>query len=106
MTARVGAARKNVLIQPARTEVSTIASAPRIKPRRQAVSLVLSDIIGSIAIECPYPLTGRDEGAIGKLKVNAEPLPTSLSTQILPPCSSSNFCAKVNLSSVPSLFQR
>src|SRR5262245_34200260 len=41
--ARVGAARKNVLIQPARTEVSTMASAPRIQARRQAVSRVLSD---------------------------------------------------------------
>src|SRR6266498_273868 len=44
MTARVGAARKKVLIQPARTEASTIASAPRIKPRRQAVSRVFSDM--------------------------------------------------------------
>jgi hypothetical protein len=32
----------------------------------------------------------------GKVKLNVEPLPTSLSTQILPPCSSTNFLAKVN----------
>ena len=45
MTARVGAARKNVLIQPPRTEVSTSKSAPKMMPSRQAVSLVLSDMI-------------------------------------------------------------
>src|SRR5215831_13653574 len=39
----------------------------------------------------------------GKLKVKVEPLPTSLSTQIFPPCSSTNFLANVNPSPVPSL---
>jgi hypothetical protein len=39
----------------------------------------------------------------GKVKLNVEPLPTSLSTQILPLCSSTNFLAKVNPSPVPSL---
>jgi hypothetical protein len=39
----------------------------------------------------------------GKVKLKVEPLPTSLSTQILPPCSSTNFLAKVNPSPVPSL---
>jgi hypothetical protein len=39
----------------------------------------------------------------GKLKLKVEPLPTSLSTQILPPCSSTNFLAKVSPSPVPSL---
>src|SRR5215472_7943524 len=39
----------------------------------------------------------------GKVKLNVEPLPTSLSTQIFPPCSSTNFLAKVNPSPVPSL---
>ena len=38
----------------------------------------------------------------GKLKLKLEPLPTSLSTQIFPPCSSTNFLAKVNPSPVPS----
>ena len=38
----------------------------------------------------------------GKVKLKVEPLPTSLSTQILPPCSSTNFLAKVNPSPVPS----
>ena len=39
---------------------------------------------------------------IGSVKVNVEPLPGSLSTQIFPPCSSTNFLAKVNPSPVPS----
>ena len=39
----------------------------------------------------------------GKVKLKVEPLPTSLSTQIFPPCSSTNFLAKVNPSPVPSL---
>jgi len=38
----------------------------------------------------------------GKVKL-VEPLPTSLSTQIFPPWSSTNFLAKVNPSPVPSL---
>ena len=38
----------------------------------------------------------------GKVKLKVEPLPTSLSTQIFPPCSSTNFLAKVNPSPVPS----
>src|SRR5262245_1310813 len=39
----------------------------------------------------------------GKVKLKVEPLPTSLSTQILPQCSSTNFLAKVRPSPVPSL---
>src|SRR5262245_62103279 len=39
----------------------------------------------------------------GKVKLKVDPLPTSLSTQILPPCSSTNFLAKVNPSPVPSI---
>ena len=38
----------------------------------------------------------------GKVKLNVEPLPTSLSTQIFPPCNSTNFLAKVRPSPVPS----
>ena len=38
----------------------------------------------------------------GNVKQKVEPLPTSLSTQIFPPCSSTNFLAKVNPSPVPS----
>ena len=34
------------------------------------------------------------------------PLPTSLATQIFPPCSSTNFLAKVNPSPVPSTLVR
>src|SRR5258708_38396393 len=47
--ARVGAARKNVLIQPTRTEVSTIARTPKIQKKRQAASRVFSDIIGIVS---------------------------------------------------------
>ena len=43
------------------------------------------------------------DGLSGNVKENVEPLPTSLSTQILPSCSSTNFLAKVNPSPVPSL---
>ena len=39
----------------------------------------------------------------GNVKLKVEPLPTSLSTQIFPPCSSTNFLAKVKPSPVPSL---
>src|SRR5215831_11699184 len=44
---------------------------------------------------------GGDDLA-GKLKVKVDPLPNSLSTQILSPCSSTNFLANVNPSPVPS----
>src|SRR5262245_18867829 len=37
----------------------------------------------------------------GKVKLKVEPLPTSLSTQIFPPCNSTNFLAKVNPRPVP-----
>ena len=40
---------------------------------------------------------------IGRVKVNLLPFPTSLSTQILPPCSSTNFLASVKPSPVPSV---
>src|SRR5690349_5699075 len=40
--------------------------------------------------------------ASGSVKVNFEPLPALLVTQILPPCSSTNFFAKVKPSPVPS----
>src|ERR1041385_6817015 len=42
--ARDGAARKKALIQPARTEASSSASAPKIQNSRQAVSRALSGI--------------------------------------------------------------
>src|SRR4029453_15442855 len=45
---------------------------------------------------------GSDDPS-GKVKQKVEPLPISLSTQILPPCSSTNFLANVNPSPVPSL---
>ena len=45
ITARVGAARKNVLIQPARTEVSTSTRTPKMIPKRQAASFALSDMV-------------------------------------------------------------
>jgi hypothetical protein len=38
----------------------------------------------------------------GNVKLKVEPLPNSLVTQILPPCSSTNFLASVNPSPVPS----
>src|SRR5215831_13660207 len=49
----------------------------------------------------PFRIGGDDLS--GSVKLNVEPLPTSLSTQILPPCNSTNFLAKVNPSPVPSL---
>src|SRR4030095_13127823 len=39
-----------------------------------------------------------------RLKVNVEPTPNSLFTQIRPPCSSTNFRHRVNPSPVPSTF--
>ena len=44
-----------------------------------------------------------DDDLPGKVKLKVEPLPTSLSTQILPPCSSTDFLAKVKPSPVPSV---
>jgi hypothetical protein len=41
----------------------------------------------------------------GKVKLKVEPFPTSLSTQILPPCNSTNFFASVNPRPVPSFFK-
>src|SRR5438132_14207524 len=38
----------------------------------------------------------------GSLKLNVEPLPASLSTQMRPPCSSTNFLASVSPRPVPS----
>jgi len=43
-------------------------------------------------------------GLTGRVKVNVDPLPTSLFTQIVPPCSSTNFLARVNPRPVPSRF--
>jgi hypothetical protein len=43
------------------------------------------------------------EDLSGNVKLKVEPLPTSLSTRIFPPCSSTNLLAKVNPSPVPSL---
>jgi hypothetical protein len=57
----------------------------------------------------PFVATLHDQNQLGgndfsgKLKLKVEPLPTSLATQIFPPCSSTNFLAKVNPSPVPSL---
>ena len=40
-------------------------------------------------------LTRYAAAVMGSVKVNLEPLPASLSAQIFPPCSSTNFLAKV-----------
>ena len=42
----------------------------------------------------PLRLCERNPYPIGSVKVNVLPLPTSLSTQILPPCISTNFLVK------------
>jgi len=55
---------------------------------------VAQDMLCAFAGEYSYP--------IGSVNVNLLPLPTSLSTQILPPCSSTNFLASVNPRPVPS----
>jgi hypothetical protein len=54
-----------------------------------------------IVILNPKNQLGGDDLS-GKVKLKVEPLPTSLSTQIFPPCNSTNFLAKVNPSPVPS----
>src|SRR5262249_51450784 len=41
----------------------------------------------------------------GRVKVNVDPLPISLVSQIRPPCSSTNFLASVRPSPVPSRFR-
>ena len=48
----------------------------------------------------PYAFLG--EGPIGSVNVNVLPLPTSLSTQIRPPCISTNLRVSVKPSPVPS----
>ena len=42
--ARVGAARKKLLIQPSRTADSAMTTTPKMIPQRQAVSLLVSDV--------------------------------------------------------------
>ena len=49
ITARVGAARKKLLIQPSRTADSAMTTTPKIIPKRQAVSLVVSGVRNSVA---------------------------------------------------------
>src|SRR5215470_11250533 len=63
-----------------------------------AVLLVVFDDKDQFASHYPSPLM-----FVGSVKVKVEPLPTSLSTQIFPPCSSTNFLAKVSPSPVPSI---
>jgi len=68
-----------------------------------------------IARKLPVALTARSgrrcqltpcgwSVASGKRKVKVEPAPTSLLTQILPPCSSMNFREMASPSPVPSIF--
>jgi len=58
--------------------------------------------LGTPSLQTAKDQLGGDDLS-GKVKLKVEPLPTSLSTQILPPCSSTNFLAKVNPSPVPSV---
>src|SRR5215831_18482404 len=60
----------------------------------------LAQADGFVILQGQNQLGGDDLS--GKLKLKVEPLPTSLSTQILPPCSSTNFLARVSPSPVPS----
>src|SRR5215475_6048116 len=53
--------------------------------------------------DCPRSESADGDDLSGNVKLKVEPLPTSLSTQIFPPCSSTNFLAKVNPSPVPSV---
>jgi hypothetical protein len=62
------------------------------------VSFLLFSFLESAPL---YPRTYA-AAVIGSVKVNVEPLPASLSTQIFPPCSSTNFFASVKPSPVPS----
>src|SRR6266478_9573434 len=62
-----------------------------------------------VALQLPVLLVVLDDQdqlaghhATGNVKVKVDPRPTSLSTQILPPCSSTNFFARVSPSPVPS----
>jgi hypothetical protein len=48
MTARVGAARKKLLIQPSRTADSAMTTTPKMIPQRQAVSRAVSDVRNSV----------------------------------------------------------
>src|SRR5215468_12544526 len=61
----------------------------------------LAQADGFVILQGQNQLGGDDLS--GKLKLKVEPLPTSLSTQIFPPCSSTNFLAKVSPSPVPSI---
>ena len=58
-------------------------------------------MVNTVFIVILHDQLGGDDLS-GKVKLKVEPLPTSLSTQIFPPCSSTNFLAKVNPSPVPS----
>src|SRR5262249_661751 len=53
---------------------------------------------GSVQFQAPYAKR------FGSVKANVEPLPTSLVTQMRPPCSSTNFFVSVSPRPVPSCF--
>src|SRR5262249_20402421 len=68
-------------------------------PDELLVLFVVFDDKDQFASHYPSPIT-----FVGSVKVKVEPLPTWLSTQILPPSSSPNFLSSVNPRPVPSTF--
>jgi hypothetical protein len=62
-----------------------------------------SEMVNTVYIVILHDQNQLGDNLFGKVKLKVEPLPTLLSTQILPPCSSTNFLANVNPSPVPSV---
>jgi hypothetical protein len=95
-----------VLRQPLLALLPTSADAPA-KPnrtvRRSTFTTVLRGGCKFLGLSSTIR-TVHSPRRIGSVKVNVEPTPTSLFTQIRPPCSSTNFRHSVSPSPVPSTF--
>ena len=89
---------------------TVLLTVQRERPRARSAAMGTSmGVAGGSLAELNYA-DGRDRDQAHSLRrtgivnVNVEPTPTLLFTQILPPCSSTNFRHKVSPSPVPSIF--
>jgi len=68
-----------------------IENAPLSEYQKFQSNVVNTRTFRSDGLYCYPPRSACNDALSGKVKLKVEPLPTSLSTQILPPCSSTNF---------------
>jgi len=79
MTALVGAARKKLLIHPSRTADSAMTTTPKIIPRRQAVTLVVSGVTNSVRSNGSSRCAGEFQPQLRKLESPATQLGRQMS---------------------------